>query len=291
MALWTPADRLTEPKAWIRARSGTYSGSTLTAITNDGTGGSGPPTISGTVVKGATMNGKDTLRLEGGNTIGIPMNAWGSGGKLFAIAVYKSLYSSGERAFFQASPAWGSTGALGVYAADFAGDLWSAADGYNGYGGGGGSGPYWYGGPGPPRQTLLMQSWFFGPSNTKTRVNAVDQTPTFTVNGSVPNYDPGTYRLGEVTGGEAANSDFAEWAAFDDIPPDLAEWDGWLSWEYAGDGSLLPVGHPYKDAPPTTGTSVVWNPVAPTSASWTAQSATGGTWTPVAPASSTWTAQ
>jgi hypothetical protein len=50
---------------------------------------------------------------------------------------------------------------------------------------------------------------------------------------------------------EFINGSVYWWGIGDDITDsDRQKWEGWASWTFAGSGSLLPSGHPYKSAPP-----------------------------------------
>ena len=94
-------------------------------------------------------------------------------------------------------------------------------------------------------------------------IDAVSQAlDLFNDAGAVPTISSRVWELGRGQwSGEAADEgllgDFLFVLLLDYAPTtgDRQKIEGWASWTFAGDGSLLPVGHPYKSAAPTTGVS------------------------------------
>lgn len=252
MANWTPSDLAVAPWLYVNSDNAVWSGSNLTSITNGGSGNNGSVTQSGTVTKGTVSNSKTPLRLNG-PYLNVPQSAFGTGGTMFVFAVFKLLGSAGG---LLNNNTWALTSGCGIYPGG--GDFFSAWSGYNMYVpfNTPTNGPGYWNASGQPTSTttITLQSWLASAAAVEGRVNTLAPSISDKILAAVPNYGAATWKLGEVGGGESLNADLFAVITLRYAPTtdERERLEGWASWTYAGDGSLLPIGHTYKSAAPTT---------------------------------------
>lgn len=278
MALWTPADLAVGPWLDIDSDNAVWSGSNLTSITNPGSGNNGSVSLLGTPTKGATANGHESIRLTSAGGLSAPQAAYGPGGAMFVFAVHQ-LTASTPREMLVNANGWAPSAGLGIYIGDGTPQAWSAWNGYDPYNNGMavGTGPAYKGGSVPTSTTApTIQSWLASASAVQSRINAQLVSLSASDASAVPNYSAGDYSIGAQSGGsEPANTDLFRLVILRYIPTtdEREKLEGWASWKYAGDGSLLPSGHTYKSAAPTTGGSGISGSASITEANDTVASA------------------
>ena len=228
-------------------RSVVWSGSNWSSLANAGShGGSFTSTRGTPPVKGTVVNSITPINFNGSQGLGLSSTVFSSAGR-FAFYVVK--FGSGRNTIY--------------------GRNWDVgADSEVLYGRDSDSGPHW-----PrwfnagfnssyvqtdPGTSLLQSNWVIpsGGGASPQRLNGVAQT-MYGANVATPaaTRDLSIGDSGTTYGPEGLVGD-AFYIAVSDVYPsagEIEQMEGWASWTFAGDGSLLPVGHPYKSAAPMVG--------------------------------------
>ncbi|GGH14845.1 hypothetical protein GCM10007036_14420 [Alsobacter metallidurans] len=249
-ALWTPANLTTRPVAEFNADDVPWSGTAFADCANTGTmGGTWGIGTTATPAKGsAPVNGHLPAVFSGGQGLRTSLTAnLPAGTSKQVFAVVKGLSDTHGALIGQN---WG---------VNF-GDVWYVRDGghmvaYSGTP----SGLSQYQSGGDPGAGLAALTVRFSTDGYalphQMRINGVADlsfvsNPTYAIASDTDDFWLG--ESGNHFGNEFLNGQVLYAMESVGLPDtEVQKLEGWASWYYAGDGSLLPVGHPYKSAPPT----------------------------------------
>jgi hypothetical protein len=251
MALWTPADLATAPVDWFKADSGvTQTSNNVTSWTNNGS--------RGTALTNSSGSNRPVYNSANSSFFNLPTIEASSAGQ--------KLNMSG-----QTFPTEWTIDTEHVYDADNHTALLSVRNGAL---------------PAFPTNIMLGAVWPATTVDTNspktTYYNAVLQTDVGSEGGASAGtagwymwvgrikgtalggtvygriVAPDGYMFNRSGGDRTGNITVAEFLSGTGTlsSTDREYIEGYLSWKWAGDGSFLPVGHPYKSAAPTSGTSV-----------------------------------
>ena len=260
MAPWTPANLTTPLKVAMDCRSVVWSGTNWSSLANAGSfGGSFTSTRGTPPVKGTVVNSITPVNFNGSQGLGLSSVVFNSTGR-YCFFVIK--FGSGRNTIYGRN--WDvSSDSEVLYGRDN-----EAGPHYPRWFTAGFDSSYTQVDPGSP---LMQISWAIPAAGglSAQRLNGVDQT-VYGSNG-VPPAATRDLSIGDsgVTYGPEGLVGDAFYIAVSDVSPsagEIEQMEGWASWTFVGDGSLLPVGHPYKSAAPTTGPTGVDGTLAVTEA-------------------------
>lgn len=248
MALWTPADYAgTDKYAWVRAKntgaatasSMTTSGSEVTQI-NDKWGSNhfNTTNVGRTGPDLGTLNGHTALSWTGNQGLSGPTIASAYTGPVTLIAVA-----------FRDEPAGGNRGLIGALN-NYFGLTTRIEMGGQVFSGGFNGSEYWNLQPDVRVGVIIFDN------TTDAYVQGDGQTAnTWTTNPHTIGGSGDCWELGRWAGGEEHLGTLGEAIIIHGKPSqdDIDRFVGYLVWDWYGDGTRLPIGHPYKSAAPTTG--------------------------------------
>jgi hypothetical protein len=244
---WTPDLLATKPRVIVDARTAVWSGSNLTTVPNTGSNGGTSSAVAGTVTKGTAVNGITPLHFDATQQLSFGTQSFGAGKRVF---LHIGKYGSSHGTLFGLD--WTTnTNSFVVYPRDGeSGDVTTYfTDGFGGIGDGDGS---------------YIQSNTGTDGNLHAFAAIITQTDGHdyldgverAINGSFQHFgvipaQSATLYMGDsgpTWGPERLQGDSFWSAIVDDISlADFVRWQGWASWAIAGDGSLVPAGHPHKN--------------------------------------------
>lgn len=212
MAISSPLDL--SPLVWVNPNAGTYSGSTLTALSNPGSAG-GNFSLQGTIVKGASIGAFTTLDLSG-EWLDLAQPALNTG--VFTLVVWGKLSVAGSGV--------GGGGGCSVFGVGWPGHITSAKAGYLNYNNGGANSlafgnaccsvdashaPSFETNDGGVNHTNFFTALFqLGATNAQYRDNVLQTNINANANGTVPNFTANTWSYGAA---DSASSEFFNGAA------------------------------------------------------------------------------
>jgi hypothetical protein len=248
---WTPADLATRPVAEFNSDNVPWSGSSFATTPNTGTMGGtwGVGTTAAPTKAASAVNGHYPAQFTRASSQGLQTSATANlpVGEKQVFAVVTGLADAHGALIGQN---WGVT----------TGDVWYVRDGgkmvaYNGTP----SSLNNFLSTSDPGSGLLHATIRYSTSGytlpNQLRKNGVDDlsfvsNPTYASASNTDSFwigESGTHYGGEFLTGQVLYA--MESVGLPDS--EVQKLEGWASWTYAGDGSLLPVGHPYKSAAPT----------------------------------------
>lgn len=258
MALWVPANLGTAPYAIVDCRDVTWSGSTFSSLSNSGTGaGSWVISRATAPVKGTAVNAITPLNFDG--TQGLKVTGQSTGTTVVYLAVTK--VGTGINCLFSSewSPLIGSPTGFAVYTRRSDSSLPTTnSDQFHTTATSGPNFNYYYQNSAAANTLSSLSVTSQSGADSGTRDGAAGTGPAGEFGTTTPvaltNKDLYCGDSGATHGPEGYTGDLF-WAAMAGgiTAGDLEKWQGWASWTFAGDGSLLPIGHTYKSSAPTFG--------------------------------------
>jgi hypothetical protein len=251
---WSPANLAVPPRLWVSASNATWSGSNLVSVPNNGSDGGTSGTLGGTPDKGSTLSGVDGIRIDAdGEYVPFGLGSF-AGGSLFCFILLQNITGTPGIDRFDLCRSYPGAGGTA-----FSHEIISAVPGYAyAAGNGNGTAPIFANENSQTESvntaTPYLVSYQLGGVN-ELYVNAILSTTSVgALTGAIPSYAAAAWHLGNDTTTITHPGSASYWeVVLLDYAPTTAErqlLEGWASWSYYGDGTLLPIGHPYKSAAP-----------------------------------------